>query len=105
MSWPHTVLLLWSAVVRELKGPFNDPSHPYMYDEADMWQAPGFVNEFSEVRCHTPRHLPPHIPLPTATHPLTYRHTARGECPHSLPSDGPRALSLSGQRRDCLSVG
>jgi hypothetical protein len=39
----------WLAVVREVKGPYNEPSHPYMYDDEDMWQAPGFVNEFYEV--------------------------------------------------------
>lgn len=37
------------AVVREVKGPYNDPQHPYMYEEEDMWMAPGFINEFHKV--------------------------------------------------------
>ncbi|CAI7867843.1 unnamed protein product [Closterium sp. NIES-54] len=37
------------AVVREVKGPYNEPSHPYLYDEDDMWQAPGFIHEFHDV--------------------------------------------------------
>ncbi|CAI5946500.1 unnamed protein product [Closterium sp. NIES-64] len=37
------------AVVREVKGPYNEPSHPYLYDEDDMWQAPGFIHEFHAV--------------------------------------------------------
>jgi hypothetical protein len=38
-----------SEVVRELKGPHNDPQHPYMYEEEDLWMAPGFINMFYEV--------------------------------------------------------
>lgn len=37
------------SVVREMKGPFSDPQHPYMYDEEDMWMAPGFINQFYPV--------------------------------------------------------
>eukprot|EP00252_Welwitschia_mirabilis_P021268 TRINITY_DN53_c0_g1_i1.p1 TRINITY_DN53_c0_g1~~TRINITY_DN53_c0_g1_i1.p1 ORF type:complete len:1166 (-),score=350.31 TRINITY_DN53_c0_g1_i1:336-3833(-) len=37
------------GMVRELRGPFNDPQHPYMYEEEDMWMAPGFANQFYEV--------------------------------------------------------
>ncbi|CAI5951409.1 unnamed protein product [Closterium sp. NIES-64] len=34
------------AVVREVKGPYNEPSHPYLYDDNGMWQAPvGHTNE------------------------------------------------------------
>lgn len=38
-----------SVVVREQRGPYSDPQHPYFYEEEDMWQAPGFVNQFFEV--------------------------------------------------------
>lgn len=37
------------GMVRELKGPHNDPQHPYMYEEEDLWMAPGFINMFYEV--------------------------------------------------------
>ncbi|GJP51767.1 hypothetical protein CLOM_g10910 [Closterium sp. NIES-68] len=37
------------GMVREVKGPYNEPSHPYLYDDDDMWQAPGFIHEFHEV--------------------------------------------------------
>lgn len=37
------------GMVRELKGPYSDPQHPYMYDEEDVWMAPGFINQFYEV--------------------------------------------------------
>ncbi|CAI5489135.1 unnamed protein product [Closterium sp. Naga37s-1] len=37
------------GMVREVKGPYNEPSHPYLYDEDDMWQAPGFIHEFHDV--------------------------------------------------------
>lgn len=37
------------GMVRELKGPYNDPQHPYMYEEEDLWMAPGFINMFYEV--------------------------------------------------------
>lgn len=32
-----------------MKGPFTDPQHPYMYEEEDMWMAPGFINQFYPV--------------------------------------------------------
>lgn len=35
--------------MREMKGPFTDPQHPYMYEEEDMWMAPGFINQFYPV--------------------------------------------------------
>ena len=37
------------AVVREIWGPYTDPSHPYHFDDDDMWMAPGFINEFHPV--------------------------------------------------------
>lgn len=37
------------AVVREERGPYNDPQHPYFYEEDDVWMAPGFINQFYEV--------------------------------------------------------
>ncbi|CAI5471689.1 unnamed protein product [Closterium sp. Yama58-4] len=37
------------GMVREVKGPYNEPSHPYLYDDDDMWQAPGFIHEFHDV--------------------------------------------------------
>lgn len=37
------------AVVREARGPYNDPQHPYLYEEEDVWMAPGFINQFYEV--------------------------------------------------------
>ncbi|KAG0614858.1 hypothetical protein M758_6G209300 [Ceratodon purpureus] len=37
------------GMVREMKGPFTDPQHPYMYEEEDMWMAPGFINQFYPV--------------------------------------------------------
>lgn len=37
------------GMVREERGPYGDPQHPYFYEEEDAWQAPGFINEFYEV--------------------------------------------------------
>eukprot|EP01018_Ginkgo_biloba_P018254 Gb_21241 [translate_table: standard] len=37
------------GMVREMKGPYNDPQHPYMYEEEDLWMAPGFINAFYKV--------------------------------------------------------
>lgn len=37
------------GMVREMKGPYGDPQHPYMYEEDDLWMAPGFINMFYEV--------------------------------------------------------
>ncbi|CAM6083834.1 unnamed protein product [Calypogeia fissa] len=37
------------GMVREYKGPYTDPSHPYMYEAEDLWMAPGFINAFYEV--------------------------------------------------------
>lgn len=45
----YLLYFLSLLVVRELNGPYTDPSHPYMYDEEDMWMAPGFIHEFYEV--------------------------------------------------------
>lgn len=41
--------VLFTIVVREARGPFNDPQHPYLYEEEDVWMAPGFINQFYEV--------------------------------------------------------
>lgn len=37
------------GMVREERGPYGDPQHPYFYEEEDVWQAPGFINQFYEV--------------------------------------------------------
>ncbi|KAH7292956.1 hypothetical protein KP509_28G005300 [Ceratopteris richardii] len=37
------------GMVRQVKGPFTDPSHPYMYEEEDLWMAPGFINAYYEI--------------------------------------------------------
>lgn len=37
------------GMVRQVKGPFDDPQHPYMYEEEDLWMAPGFINAYYEV--------------------------------------------------------
>lgn len=37
------------TVVREERGPYSDPQHPYFYEEEDVWMAPGFINQFYEV--------------------------------------------------------
>lgn len=37
------------GMVRQVRGPFTDPSHPYMYEEEDLWMAPGFLNAYYEV--------------------------------------------------------
>ncbi|CAN6438676.1 unnamed protein product [Victoria cruziana] len=37
------------GMVREERGPYGDPQHPYFYEEEDTWMAPGFINEFYEV--------------------------------------------------------
>ncbi|KAE9585798.1 hypothetical protein Lal_00010300 [Lupinus albus] len=37
------------GMVREERGPYNDPQHPYFYEEDDVWMAPGFINQFYEV--------------------------------------------------------
>ncbi|MQM19636.1 hypothetical protein Taro_052645 [Colocasia esculenta] len=37
------------GMVREDRGPYGDPQHPYFYEEDDAWMAPGFINQFYEV--------------------------------------------------------
>ncbi|EHA8588931.1 protein TIC [Cocos nucifera] len=37
------------GMVREERGPYGDPQHPYFYEEEDVWMAPGFINQFYEV--------------------------------------------------------
>ncbi|XP_076910420.1 protein TIC 100-like [Bidens hawaiensis] len=37
------------GMVREERGPYSDPQHPYFYEGEDMWMAPGFINQFFEV--------------------------------------------------------
>ncbi|KAG4981030.1 hypothetical protein AAZX31_12G171100 [Glycine max] len=37
------------GMVREKRGPYSDPQHPYFYEEEDVWMAPGFINQFYEV--------------------------------------------------------
>ncbi|KAL4182467.1 hypothetical protein AMTRI_Chr11g150240 [Amborella trichopoda] len=37
------------GMVREARGPYGDPQHPYLYEEEDVWMAPGFINQFYEV--------------------------------------------------------
>ncbi|XVF05238.1 hypothetical protein REPUB_Repub05bG0154900 [Reevesia pubescens] len=37
------------GMVREERGPYGDPQHPYFYEEDDAWMAPGFINQFYEV--------------------------------------------------------
>ncbi|VFQ71561.1 unnamed protein product [Cuscuta campestris] len=37
------------GMVREERGPYGDPQHPYFYEEDDVWMAPGFINQFYEV--------------------------------------------------------
>nr|GMD16019.1 protein TIC 100 [Ipomoea batatas] len=37
------------GMVREDRGPYSDPQHPYFYEEDDVWMAPGFINQFYEV--------------------------------------------------------
>lgn len=40
---------IFATVVREDRGPYSDPQHPYFYEEEDVWMAPGFINQFYEV--------------------------------------------------------
>ncbi|XVF69096.1 hypothetical protein PTKIN_Ptkin11bG0053000 [Pterospermum kingtungense] len=37
------------GMVREERGPYSDPQHPYLYEDDDVWMAPGFINQFYEV--------------------------------------------------------
>uniref|UniRef100_A0A7N0RD03 MORN repeat-containing protein n=1 Tax=Kalanchoe fedtschenkoi TaxID=63787 RepID=A0A7N0RD03_KALFE len=37
------------GMVREERGPYSDPQHPYFYEEDQVWQAPGFIYQFYEV--------------------------------------------------------
>ncbi|GFQ05622.1 protein tic 100 [Phtheirospermum japonicum] len=37
------------GMVREDRGPYSDPQHPYLYEDEDVWMAPGFINQFYEV--------------------------------------------------------
>ncbi|KAF8397818.1 hypothetical protein HHK36_016742 [Tetracentron sinense] len=37
------------GMVREERGPYSDPQHPYFYEGEDVWMAPGFINQFYEV--------------------------------------------------------
>ncbi|CAL9166504.1 unnamed protein product [Musa hybrid cultivar] len=37
------------GMLREWRGPYGDPQHPYFYEEDDVWMAPGFINQFYDV--------------------------------------------------------
>lgn len=37
------------GMIREERGPYGDPQHPYLYEDDDVWMAPGFINQFYEV--------------------------------------------------------
>ncbi|KAJ0266586.1 Protein TIC 100 [Hirschfeldia incana] len=37
------------GMVREERGPYGDPQHAYLYEDEDVWMAPGFINQFYEV--------------------------------------------------------
>ncbi|CAK8535338.1 unnamed protein product [Lathyrus sativus] len=37
------------GMVREKRGPYNDPQHAYLFEGEDVWMAPGFINQFYEV--------------------------------------------------------
>ncbi|KAK1276982.1 Delta(14)-sterol reductase [Acorus gramineus] len=37
------------GMIREARGPYGDPQHPYLYEEEEAWQAPGFINQFYDV--------------------------------------------------------
>ncbi|XP_050235113.1 protein TIC 100 isoform X2 [Mercurialis annua] len=45
------------GMVREERGPYSDPQHPYFYEEDDVWMAPGFVNQFYEVPDYWKRYV------------------------------------------------
>ncbi|XP_068663974.1 protein TIC 100-like [Aristolochia californica] len=45
------------GMVREERGPYSDPQHPYFYDEDDVWMAPGFINQFFEVPDYWKRYV------------------------------------------------
>ncbi|CAL1367061.1 unnamed protein product [Linum trigynum] len=45
------------GMVREERGPFNDPQHPYFYEDEDVWMAPGFINQFYEVPDYWKRYV------------------------------------------------
>ncbi|KAK1322815.1 hypothetical protein QJS10_CPA02g00671 [Acorus calamus] len=37
------------GMIREARGPYGDPQHPYLYEEEEAWQAPGFISQFYDV--------------------------------------------------------
>ncbi|WCJ41711.1 MORN (Membrane Occupation and Recognition Nexus) repeat-containing protein [Euphorbia peplus] len=45
------------GMVREDRGPYSDPQHPYFYEEEDVWMAPGFINQFHEVPDYWKRYV------------------------------------------------
>ncbi|KAJ4977668.1 hypothetical protein NE237_008448 [Protea cynaroides] len=45
------------GMVREDRGPYSDPQHPYFYEEEDVWMAPGFINQFYEVPDYWKRYV------------------------------------------------
>lgn len=49
LSFVHDNGILSFKVVREERGPYSDPQHPYFYEDEDVWMAPGFINQFYEV--------------------------------------------------------
>lgn len=49
LDLPNFQFCFACAVVREERGPYNDPQHHYLYEEDDVWMAPGFINQFYEV--------------------------------------------------------
>ncbi|CAN0916647.1 Protein TIC 100 [Linum grandiflorum] len=45
------------GMVREERGPLNDPQHHYFYEGEDVWMAPGFVHQFHEVPDYWKRYV------------------------------------------------
>ncbi|XP_065865825.1 protein TIC 100 [Euphorbia lathyris] len=45
------------GMVREDRGPYSDPQHPYFYEEEDVWMAPGFINQFYKVPDYWKRYV------------------------------------------------
>ncbi|RWW50289.1 hypothetical protein BHE74_00043468 [Ensete ventricosum] len=49
LAYSIALFLRFLTVVREERGPYGDPQHPYFYEEDDVWMAPGFINQFYDV--------------------------------------------------------
>ncbi|PPD88430.1 hypothetical protein GOBAR_DD14640 [Gossypium barbadense] len=93
------------GMVREERGPYGDPQHPYFYEEEDVWMAPGFINQFYELVSVVPSTLRESIlalkqrRLPLKSHPSSSVESASDSLKTTDSVSFPLVLGHKGRLR------